>query len=127
MVLVSGNSLLQANPLALSNETAKLPGAGENVWLWPSPVGHSIEIFKARTPLAGKNWLDSLRQNFDAVLLDCPPLETMPRGAAIAAMAEAAVLVVDGIRTSKQQMLLDQRLLQLNGVELTGCILINAK
>ena len=127
VVLVSVNSLLHANPLALSDETATLPGAGENVWLWPSPVGHSIELFKPRAPLPAKNWLDSLRQKFDVVLLDCPPLETTPRGAAIDAMAAAAVLVVDSVRTSKQQMLLDQRVLQLNGVKLAGCILINAK
>lgn len=127
VVLVSVSSLLQANPLALSNETSSLPELGHNVWLWPSPAGQPIEFFKARNPIAAKNWLDSLRQNFESILLDCPPLESSPRGAAIAAMAEAAVLVVDAARTSKHRILLDQRVLQLSGVKLAGCILTNAK
>ena len=127
VALVSVSALLQANPKALSNETTSLRGVGRNVRLWPSNAGQQIEFFKSRFPVEAKNWLEALREDFDAVLLDCPALETAPGGAAIAAMAEAAVLAVDATHTPKHQILLDQRILLLNGVKLAGCILIHAK
>ncbi len=127
VALVSVNALLQANPIALSTETASMREVGRNVRRWPSPAGQQIEFLRSRTPVEAKNWLDTLRHDFDAVLLDCPALETTPGGAAIAAMADAAVLAVDGTKTPKHQILLDQRLLLLNGVKLAGSILIHAK
>jgi hypothetical protein len=97
------------------------------VYLWPPPAAQQSEFFNPRTPGAPENWLDSLRLNFDSVLLDCPSVETAPGSAAIAAMAGATVLAVDAAGTSKRQILLDQRVLQLSGVKLAGCIFINAK
>jgi hypothetical protein len=84
------------------------------------------------------SWLDSLRQDFDSIVLDCPALEIIPGGgaigamvdatvlavAAIAAMADATVLAVDAANTPKQQIVLDQRLLQLSNAKLAGCVLI---
>ncbi len=140
VVLVCVSALLQANTITASDETAAMPlfpfrprryrRVGRNVWLWPSPISQQPDVLKARVPATAKtwlNWLDYLRQDFDAVVLDCPALETAPGGAAIAAMADAAVIGVNVTRTSKQQILLDQRLLQLSGVKLAGCILINTK
>ena len=127
VVLVSVHALLQANSVAPCDEATLMPGIGRNVWQWPSPVGQKIEPVKPRTPAAAENWLDSLRHDFDSILLDCPALESAPGGVAIAAMAEAAVLGVDAARTSKHQILLDQRVLRLSGVKLAGCILIKAK
>ena len=127
VVLVSVNGLLQVNTKTLSDETVSIPRGGRDYWLWPSPGGQHLEFLKSRTPTVATSWLDSLSQNFDSVLLDCTALETTPGGAAIAAMAETAILAVDAERTPKQQILLDQRLLQLSGVKLAGCILIHAK
>ena len=141
VVLVSVRALLQTNTLAAASQrsvsTTLFPfrprrsrRVGRNVWLWPSPLGLQVESPKGIVPAPAKNWLnwlDYLRQDFDAVLMDCPALETAPGGAAIAAMADAAVLGVDALRTSKQQILVDQRLLQVSGVRLAGCILINGK
>jgi hypothetical protein len=41
-------------------------------------------------------------------------------------MADAAVFAVES-RSPKQQILRDQRALQLSGVKLAGCILIRAR
>jgi Mrp family chromosome partitioning ATPase len=68
-----------------------------------------------------------LRRDFDAVLLECPPVETAPAAAAIAAMADATVLVIEACRTTKQQIQRDQQALQLRGVKLAGCILMRRR
>ena len=127
VVLVSVQRLLPMNPITLPDETAFMPGSARNVWLWPSPAGQQIEFFKPRLPAGGENWLDSLRRNFDSVLLDCPDVEAAPLGVAIAARADAAVLAVEAERTPKNQILRDQRALELSGVKLAGCILIDAR
>jgi hypothetical protein len=127
VVLVSVPRVLQTGPVTLSEETVFMPGATRNVWRWPSFFGQRLESFKSRGASGGESWLDTLRRNFDAVLLDCPALETPPGMAAVAAMADAAVLAVEAARTTKQQMLRDQRALQSGGVKLAGCILIAAR
>jgi hypothetical protein len=67
-----------------------------------------------------------LRRDYDAVILDCPPVEVSQGVVSIAASARAAVLAVDATRTPKHQILLDQRRLESSGVKLAGCILIKA-
>jgi hypothetical protein len=129
VVLVSVQALLQSSPIALPDETTftpgpARPGSTQTYWLWPSLMGQQVEFFKSRMSAIPEKWLDSLRRNFDSVLLDCPAVETMPGGAAIGAMADAAVLVVEAAQTSKHQILRDERALQLSGVKLAGCILI---
>lgn len=126
VVLVSVHALLNSTPLALPDETVFAPGAARNVWLWPPHAGQKTERLRSAILKAPNNWLGSLRANFDAVLLRCPSLESAPGGAAIAAMADAAVLAVES-RSPKQQIQRDQRALQLSGVKLAGCILIDAR
>jgi hypothetical protein len=126
VVLVSVQALLNSSSFALPDKTVFAPGSARNVWLWPPHFGQKMECFKSRVPEAPENWLDSLRANFDAVILRCPTLESAPGGAAIAAMADAAVLAVES-RSTKEQILRDQRALQLSGVKLAGCILIDAR
>ena len=104
------------------------PGRAPNVSLWPGTAGAPVEFFQspASAPSDG-NWLASLRRDFDAVLLECPPVETAPAAAAIAAMADATVLVIEACRTTKQQIQRDQQALQLRGVKLAGCILMRRR
>jgi hypothetical protein len=125
VVLVSVQRLLPMNPITLPDERTFMPGPALNVWLWPSPLGQQIEFFKPPRPPGEENWLDTLRRNFDSVILDCPSIETAPLSAAIAARADAAVMAVEARQTSKNQIVRDQRTLQLSGVKLAGCILIN--
>lgn len=128
VVIVSVDALLRMNPVAAPEESGCTPGRTPNVWLWPSAAGGQVEFFKSRGPAdpAG-NWLDSLRPNFDSVLLDCPATETAPAAAELAAMADAAMLVVEAGRTTRQQIQRDQRALQLRGVKLAGCILMRRR
>ena len=127
VVLVSVQRLLPMNPITLPDEKTFMPGPARNVWLWPSPLGQQIEFFKPPRFAGAENWLDTLRGNFDSVILDCPSIETAPLSAAIAARADAAVLAVEAGQTSKNHIVRDQRTLQLSGVRLAGCILINSK
>jgi hypothetical protein len=104
---------------------AELVDSGESrrYWRWPGRTAQRAESIGSRRAGSAQKWLDSLRSNFDAVLLDCQTVERMPGGTAVGAMADAAVLVVDARRTSKDQIIRDQRALQLTGVKLAGCIL----
>ncbi len=118
-------------------ESGFISGTIENVWHWPAPSAHQLRFFKSPArerpgPPDPHKWLDSLRRNFDSVLLSCralEPEESEPsRGmAGIAAAAETAVLVVEAGRSTKKQILRDQRALQSRGVKLAGCILVHRK
>jgi Mrp family chromosome partitioning ATPase len=127
VVVVSVQILLHSSPLAVPNESSFTQGPARNVWYWPSFGGQQVEFFKSRATAGPDNWLDSLRRNFDAVLLDCPSLDTAPGSASIAALAEATVLVVEAAKTPKRELIRTQRALQLSFVKLAGCILTHAK
>jgi Mrp family chromosome partitioning ATPase len=130
-VVVSAGRVLNMSTAELGAETTIMPGSAPNIWHWPSPPDRPIDFFRSHYPAKmdpGK-WLDFLRQNFDCILLDCPPLEMQKpeeadSTAAIAAAADAAVLVVEAGQTPKYQIRHDQRALQSGGVKLRGCILI---
>jgi Mrp family chromosome partitioning ATPase len=124
VVLVSVDRLLPIDIVTLPDEKAFMPGSVRNVWLWPSPVGQHIEFFKPRAPLDAENWLDIMRRDFDFVVLDCPCAETAPLAAAVAARADSAVLAVVAGHTRKNQIMREQRVLQLGGVKLMGCVLV---
>ena len=128
VVMVAVQELLRVSPPTPPDETTFQPGHTPQVWRWPSGASHQIEFFKPRIHASGgENWLDSLRRNFDSILLDCPGVEALPGGAAVAAQADAAVLVVEAARTSKQQVVRDQRTLQLSGVKLVGSVLMQRR
>jgi len=68
----------------------------------------------------------ALRRVFDAVLLNCPAPRAL--GASeIAALVEAAVLVVEAGQTTRQQVQRDRRLLEMAGIKLSGCILMQRR
>ena len=126
VVIVQVASLLRMSQFP--DATACLPGRVPNVSLWPGTAGAPVEFFQSPAPEPSDgNWLASLRRDFDAVLLECPPVETAPAAAAIAAMADAAVLVIEACRTTKQQIQRDQQALQLRDVKLAGCILMRRR
>jgi Mrp family chromosome partitioning ATPase len=128
VVIVAIEALLRMNPEPPPDESRCSPGRTPNVWRWPSTSGGQLEFFKSHSPAdPAANWLDSLRVAFDSVLLDCPATETAPAAAQLAAMADAALLVVEASRTTRHQVQHDQRALQLRGVKLAGCILIERK
>jgi hypothetical protein len=108
--------------------TAFLPGRTPGVSLWPTGAAAAVEFFPSSTTKTQEgNWLDSLRRDFDAVVFDCPPASAARAAADIASMADAAVLVVEAGRTTRQQIQQDQRTLRLRGVKLAGCILMKRR
>jgi hypothetical protein len=127
VVLVSVQRLLRADPVALPDETVLMPGSVQNIGLWPPPVALQTKSSRLRGKTDGGTWIDTLRRNFDSVLLDCPAVQTSPGSAPIAAMADAAVLTVEVARTSKQKIVRDQRTLQFSGVKLSGFVLLKER
>jgi len=128
VVIVSVDALLRMNPVAPPGESGFTPARSPNVWRWPSADGGQLEFFNSHAPAGpAATWLDSLRLAFDSVLLDCPAAETAPAAAQLAAMADAAMLVVETGRTTRRQILHDQRSLWLRGVKLAGCILMQQR
>jgi Mrp family chromosome partitioning ATPase len=127
VVVVPVEKLLRMSAIAAPNKTSFMPGNTRNVWVWPSPLGQQIEFFKSSTAEQGDNWLDCLRRNFDAVLLDCTALDVTPSVAEFALMAEAAVLVAEAGRSTRQQVQRDQRALEIRGVRLAGCVLLRRR
>lgn len=109
----------------LPHTTQCVPGQAPNISVWPPGAGAAVEFFPSTAPPdPSGNWLDSLRGNFDAVVLDCPAASTGSATAEIAAMADSAVLVVEAGRTTKQEIARDQRMLRMRGVKLAGCVLM---
>jgi Mrp family chromosome partitioning ATPase len=124
VVVVSVDMLLRLSPITDPEETSFMPGKQPEVWLWPSVVGRKIDFPESDEPSGPGNWLDFLRRNFDAVVLDCPGLEQAPGVVEVAAMADAVVLAVEAGITPRQQIRRDQLALQLRGARIVGCILI---
>src|SRR4030095_9627555 len=121
VVIVPVDSLLRS-------ETSLISTLARNVWRWPSPLGRPLEFFNSsESKPDAENWLDVLRRNFDSVRLDGPAVDMMFGVTEVAAMADAAVLVVQSGQTSRNQVQDDQRALQLRGDTLAGCILLQER
>jgi len=114
---------------SLPGATGWLPGSVPNVWVWPpaSASDGAVEFYPGPAKPAGEaDWLGALGRVFDAVLLNCPAPRAL--GASeIAALAEAAVLVVEAGQTPRQQVQRDRRLLEMAGIKLSGCILMQRR
>jgi hypothetical protein len=122
VVIVPVALLLKMNPIVVPEEADFAPTSTPNVWTWPAPAFRKLEFFKTPEASTGPaGWLESLLRRFQVVLLDCPGVNE------VAAMADAAVLVVEAGRTTKHQLLLDQQFLRLRGAKLLGSILIDEK
>jgi len=123
VIIVSVATLLRLNPVPVPHPPAYLPGRRENIWLWPAPDGAKLTFFKSRDDSDPVKWLEALRLNFEAVLLDCPAPGTTPGSAEIAALADAAILIAEAGVTTKLEIRQDCQLLRSKGVKLAGSIL----
>jgi hypothetical protein len=126
-VVVALDKLLGLKAPSAAHQVTYAPGNAPHVWLWPSQESTPIEFLKSRGDIYPRNWLDTLRRNFDCVLLDCPNIQTAPGVTEIAAMADAVILAVEEGHTSKQQIQQDQQTLQLMGARVVGFILIQRR
>jgi hypothetical protein len=123
VVIVLVKTLLRMKQVPVPHEPDYVPGGTENVWLWPAPAGNHISFFKSRGRSEPEKWLEALRLNFDAVVMDCPAPGAVPGSAEIAAMADSAILAAVSGVTTKLQVRQDCQLLASKGVKLAGSIL----
>ncbi len=122
VVVVSIHALLSSNLTVPLARSSFIPAGIRNVWMWPA-LDASLTVEESGTG-SDENWLDSLRGKFNSIVLDCPSPDAAPASAAIAALADAAVLAVEAGRTDRQQVHLSQRMLELCAVKMAGCILV---
>jgi hypothetical protein len=118
VVVVAVGRLLEMDAVTIPNESDFALGDAPNVWTWPCLEGQKLDFFKFREVSASGNWLDALRRNFDAVILDCLDVSE------IAVMADAVVLVTEAGKTARKQVLQHRESLQLRGTEVAGLILV---
>jgi polysaccharide biosynthesis transport protein len=71
--------------------------------------------------------LDMVRQRYDIVILDSPPLLRVADGAVLAARADGALLVVNGRRTRQKQLTEAVDRLWLAGASIIGVVLNHAR
>ena len=107
------DEVLVKGPLA--NMATLPPGA---------PSSRSAQLFSTK---AMRDTIDLLAEEFDAVLLACPPLLARSDSAIIASIADATVTVVDARRTSRSQLVFGLEMLQGVGVDSPAVILHNVR
>jgi hypothetical protein len=126
VIIVLVEMLLRMEQVSVPHQSDYVPAPIGNVWFWPAPDA-PIALIQTRVPAAATEWLESLRVNFDAVLLDCPAQRAASGSSEIAATADCAVLAVEAGMTTKGQVRRDCKVLLSNGVKLVGSILIRRR
>jgi capsular exopolysaccharide synthesis family protein len=94
---------------------------GDGLWVLPSgslPPNPS-ELLGSRHMGA---LLDSFREQFDMVIVDCPPLLPVTDGAVVAARADGALLLARSHKTTSSQVQTAVRALQSVDARLLGCV-----
>ena len=67
--------------------------------------------------------LETLRDLFDYLLIDCPAVDASPDVAQLASLVDGVLLVVSAGRTTRSQILQTQQLIENVGGKLEGCCL----
>ena len=124
VVVVDVSTLLSNPSIPVPDDASFVLGSSTQVWLWPRSSEQRIEIYKPREASGPRHWLDALRDRFDAIVLDCPNIETVAGVSEVASMADTTVLAIEAGVRSKRQIEQDQSALQLRGATVVGCILI---
>ena len=126
VLVASVQKLLRMRPIPVPDATVFLPGEIPNVWSWRTSPGPKLEIF--RSPVTTeKQWLDTLRRNFDSVVLDCSAVSAESDVADVAALADATVLIVEAGKTDKQRIRDLQQTLESRGARVAGIVLVLPK
>jgi Mrp family chromosome partitioning ATPase len=126
VLVASVEKLLRMRPIPVPDATVFLPGEIPNVWSWRTPPGPRLEIFRSQATTEGQ-WLDTLRRSFDSVVLDCSAVFSESGAAEVAALADAAVLIVEAGKTDKQRIKHLQQTLELKGAKVAGIVLVLPK
>ena len=101
---------------AIVKDLTELPG-GTDIQI----SMHAMELISAITGTALERVIGALRQEFDAVYLDVPPLLSCADGAFLAGVSDGALIVVRAFQTSRQ--VVAQAVETLGKARLLGCVL----
>jgi hypothetical protein len=125
VVIVDVDTLLMSS--SVPDPDGFAPGRVANVCTWP-PAVDSVEFFSSSSKSLGESdWLASLRREFDAVLLNFRVIPTGARASLVARQADTAVLLTAAGSTTRQQVGRAQRHVELEGIHLAGCILMQRR
>ena len=111
-----------SDPIEVKNLIRKNPVIG--TW--------SFEAKTLQPVLGGGRWtqdafrralLETLRDLFDYLLIDCPAVDASPGVAQLASLVDGVLLVVSAGRTTRNQNLQAQQVIQNVGGKLEGCCL----
>ncbi len=112
-----------SDPVEVMNLIRKNPAIG--TW--------SFESELLQPALGGGRWatqdafrgalLETLRDSFDYLLIDCPAVDASPDVAQLASLVDGVLLVVSAGRTTRSQILQAQQIIENVGGKLEGCCL----
>jgi capsular exopolysaccharide synthesis family protein len=97
-----------------------------NVWVLPGgrPPSRPAELLQSA---AMKTALDALREEFDIVILDCPPILGLSDTLALSPLADAMIMVVQAESSRGSAIVEASEQLQRVGVHIDGVILNNVR
>ena len=102
-------------------------------WLTQPWGEQSLDVLPAGPPAAnpsellgsrGMNWLlETVRNEYDVVVMDSPPLLQSSDGALLAAQVDFAVMIVDSARTRQRHLVESLARLRMAGAEVLGVVI----
>jgi capsular exopolysaccharide synthesis family protein len=116
--LLSGNEPITLDALASPIQKSDIPGLSV-ISSGRLPGNPSTLLYSQRA----KDLLDLLRKQFDAILIDTPPMQTITDARLFGAMADAVVLVVRASSTSRDAALAAKQRFLDDGTTVLGAIL----
>jgi capsular exopolysaccharide synthesis family protein len=106
----------------------------QEIWQEPLPglkVGTAGSIPPNPTELLGSSGvaelLEQVRQEFDYVLLDVPPMQLVSDPAILATQADGVLLVIDSLKTRRSSARQAMRSLEVVGAYVLGTVVNNVK
>ncbi|PIE58724.1 MAG: hypothetical protein CSA33_02160 [Desulfobulbus propionicus] len=87
-------------------------------------VQHPIVLIDS---IAFRSFLEQVKQQFDVILFDCPPLQNGPETSVLARQTDAFILIVEAEKTRWEVAEHHKKQLAANGVPLSGAILNKKK
>ena len=104
----------------LSDAIFKTPGFGADILAGEQTSTNAADLFSSEPFL---DFLTEARKNFDAIIIDTPPILVVPDARIIAEQADAVLFTVYWDKTTKPQVEESLRLFHTSGQRITGLVL----
>ncbi|MBC6316033.1 CpsD/CapB family tyrosine-protein kinase [Listeria grandensis] len=100
----------------------------ENKYLSFLPIGtlppNPLELLRSEE---FKQLLEDLKEEFDLILLDCPPVNLFTDARVVAAESDGAILLINSLATTEQDVLKSKELLEQVDANILGAVLNNKR